>query len=201
MSSSLPPIGTKGKYVLKDPFATLIDPAISYTCGAIRRFKDIVNQGGVVQDQYYTLYGLSKDVYDRDVKNDEAIVTLLSDSTAPIYVPSSYIASFPSGDTVPYHRMVLSLDMGLIPDALDLTFLKSNLSNVVSDTVGVSVTINEHAAPYTETMTVAKDLELSSARDAKIKSRTTDYAQLLQLQTENARLKQTIALYESHYKG
>lgn len=201
MTSSLPPIGTKGKYVLKDPFATLIDSTVSYTCGAIRRFKDIANQGGQVFDQYYSLYGLTDEIYQRDVKNDEAIVTLLSESTAPIYVPSSYIAQFPSGDTVPYHRVVLSLDLGMIPDALDLTYLKSGIVNVVSDTIGATATVNENAAPYTETMTVAKDLELTAAREAKIKNRTTDYAQVLDLQTENAKLKQTISLYETYYKG
>lgn len=201
MTSSLPPIGAKGKYILKDPFAEQMDLTVSYTCSAIRRFKDIVNQGVDVYDQYYSPIGLSEDIYKLDAKNDEAIVTLLSESTAPIYVPSSYISQFPSGDTVAYHRMVLSLDLGMLPDALDLTFLKSNIVNTVSDTIGAEVSVLENAAPYTETMTVAKDLELTAARSAKIKNRTTDYARTLELQNENLKLKQTIALYETYLKG
>ena len=198
MASSIPPIGTTGKFVLKDPFASTLQTGVSYTCSAIRRFNDITNQGLNVFEQFYNPYDITQDIYNRDLKNNEVIITLTSTSTAPVYVPSSYIAAFPSGDVVKYHRVVLSLDLGMLPDSLDLTFLKKELSNVTSDTVGVDLTVNENAGPYTETVTVAKDLELSAARDAKIKNRTTDYSRMLALQTENAKLKQTISLYESY---
>ena len=196
MATLIPGLGTKGVYQLKTPFSEKMDPTVVYTCVAIRKFKDIANQDGDVFSKYYEVNGLTNDDYSRDFKNDEAIVTLYSDTTAPIYVPSSYIASFPSSDVLAYHRVILSVDMGMLPDGMDLTFAKTQIKNCVSDAVGVAPTVNENAGAVSGTVTMADHLATEAARKAAIKNRTTDYANTLDLTNRLKACQDRIAQYE-----
>lgn len=197
MASLIPPIGTKGVYQLTSPFSDQLDATILYTCAAIRSFTDIGNQGGDVYARYYSVNNLTKDEYERDRKANVAIITLISDTTAPIYVPSSHIASFPSSDAVPYSRVVLGVELGLLPDKLDLTFLQKAVAATVSDTIGVEPTVNVAVAASTGVVDNAKHLSLVANREAAINNRTTDHAKVVSLQTELDSSKERIAAYET----
>lgn len=205
MESAIPPIGTRGLYSLNAPWAT--EPSTLYTCVAIRRFVDLENLGVDVFQTYYLpmvndtiTEGQLKASYENDRRNDVPIVSLQSETTAPIYVPNSYIAAFPSLAYRNYHHVVMSASMGPLPDYIDLTFAKTQMANVLSDVIGVEVEVFVNVAAATGVITPDQHEALEVARQAAIDNRTTTYAHNLQLQEQNARLTQRLAILEQYLK-
>lgn len=194
MSSTIPPIGTKGRYSLTNPWTT--DPGTIYICSAIRYFVDIENLGIDVYENYYAPMDLDKSIFEEDRKNDVAIVTLTSETTAPIYVPSSYIAAYPDLSHRNYHHVVLSASLGPLPDYIDLTFLQNQVAIVVSDTIGLEPTVQLSVAPMTDTVTPEQHDLLEIAREAAIENRTTAHAKVLELSQTKSQLEQRLAIME-----
>lgn len=188
MSSLIPAIGTKGIYELKAPYMT--QPNELYKCVAVRSFIDIENFGVDVFDQYYSPFGIDRSVYTTDRSNGVAIVALQSEKYPPVYVPSSFILSFPDLSSKPYHHVVVSASLGALPDTLDLTFLTQQVAKVISDVIGVEPSINLGLAPMTGVVSAEQHEILTAARQAKIANRTTDYARLLEANNRISQLEQ-----------
>lgn len=193
--SMIPPPGTRGLYSLKAPFKT--EPAVLYTCAAIRNFPDLQNHGEDVFALYYEPLNLTQADYAADRASGAYLVTLTSDTTAPLYVPTSYILSFPNLSSQPYKWIVLSVSCGMLPDSLDLTFAKDQLAATLSDVIGTTVTVQVGSAPYTGVVTPDQHQVLEAARQAMIKNRTTDYAHVVRLTDVNASLTQRLAILEA----
>lgn len=194
MALNVPPIGTRGIYSLKAPFATV--PNTLYVCAAIRYYKDILNQGVDVYRRYYQPYEIPETQYQKDLAAGVVLVSLTSDTENPIYVPSSYIASFPNQNNVNYHHVVLSLSLGALPEGMDLTFLKDQLAGVTSDVIGVAPTVYENISATTNTITPDEHDAITIAREAAIANRTTDYAKVLELQRQKVELEQRCQILE-----
>ncbi len=178
MSLNVPPIGTRGLYSLKAPFTTV--PNQLYECGAIRFFKDVENQGIDVFKKYYEPWDLTQADYTRDRSAGVVMVTLISDSQAPIYVPSSYILAFPGLTSVRYQYVVLSASLGALPESLDLTFVKNQVAEAIAETVGVMPQVFENVAEATGVVTPEQHDALEAARQAAVTNRTTDRALYLE---------------------
>ncbi len=198
MASPIPPIGTRGVYSLNSPWTTT--PGVVYTCAAIRRFVDLANLGTDVYETYYAPSGLTQSDYEQDRRNDEVIVTLISETTAPIYVPSSYIAAFPDQSFRNYHHVVLSASLGPLPDYIDLTFVREQVATAVSEVVGQEATVHLSVAPMRGTVSPEEHEVLEAARQAAITNRTTDYARFLEVSQENTQLHQRLAIAETLLK-
>lgn len=198
MASPIPAIGTRGIYSLNVPWTTT--PGVVYVCAAIRRFIDLANLGTDVYETYYAPSGLSQSDYEQDRRNDEMIVTLISETTAPIYVPSSYIASFPDLSYRNYHHVVLSASLGPLPDYIDLTFVRDQVATAVSEVVGQQATVQLSVAPLRGTVSPDEHEVLEAARQAAIINRTTDYARFLEVSQENTQLHQRLAIAETILK-
>lgn len=183
----IPPIGTKGRYSLKAPF-TLVPNQI-YSCGAIRYFKDVENHGENVFDTYYKPLNIASSIYNTDRQNNEAIITLLSDAHPPVYVPSSFILSYPDQSNRPYQLVVMSAMMGPLPVALDLTFAMQQMSSQLAGIVGVPVTVNLAVAPSIDVITPEQAELLEANRQAAITNSVTDYAKLRQAQARITQLE------------
>lgn len=195
MSALIPPPGTRGLYSLKAPFKT--EPAVLYTCAAIRGFNDLQNHGEDVFKLYYEPLNLTEANFATDRANGEYMITLTSDAYAPLYVPSSFILSFPDLSSQPYKWVVLSASLGMLPDALDLTFAKDQMAAALSNVIGATVTVQVGSAPYAGVVTPEQHQVLEAARQAKINNRTTDYARVVQLTADKASLTQRLAILEA----
>lgn len=194
MALNVPPIGTRGIYSLKAPFSTV--PNELYSCGAIRYFKDVENQGIDVYKRYYEPYELTQSDYSRDRAAGVAIITLMSDTQSPIYVPSSYILSFPNLASVNYHHVVISASLGVLPETLDLTFLKDQVSQTIAATIGVAPTVFENVAETTGVVTPENHDALEIARQAAVTNLTTDRALYLAEKQKNTTLQQKLTALE-----
>ena len=171
-----PPLHRAGRYTLRAPWAA--DDSIVFSCMALRSFSDCEKLGVDVYKTYYQPMGLSTTVYNNDKAANAHIVTLMSE-TSVIYVPDSYIESYPSMTEYTYQNVVLSISLGAVPDYIDTTFLNQQLATVVSDVIGIMPTVNVHVSPSTGTVSADQHEIAEAARAAAIKTRQTDYAKLL----------------------
>jgi len=198
MANVIPQIGIKGRWEVKNPFVT--KPGLLYTLGAIRSFIDLENKGENVFETYYGPMAIANSVYTEDRRNGVMILTLLSDTDAPIYIPSSFVTAYPSLDSKAYHHVVLSASCGALPVTVSLDFLTTQVAKVISDTIGVEPTINIGVVPLLSVVTPEQHETNEAKREAAISNRTTDYARLAEEQQKNLALTQRLAVAEQIIK-
>jgi len=140
----LPQINTFGVFNLKIPF---IISSVNYKVTSISLITNLLESGIDVYSVYYSPFNLTQDQYQTDLNNGVSIITLESADGPEIFVPSSYIDTMPVALAVPYSRLVLSLDLGELPDDLPITNLLNNLKMMADDYVGISSNPKLHKLP------------------------------------------------------
>ncbi|QVD49387.1 hypothetical protein LUCX_317 [Xanthomonas phage vB_XciM_LucasX] len=180
MALNTPPLHAKGLYTLRTPWVIASDT--QYECIAIRSFRDFAERGEDVYTKYYAPKEVSREQYEADMAAGANIITLESETASVVHVPDSFIEKFPDITGVAYKRIVISVLLGPLPDAVDLTYAKAQLAAVASDITGVENTVNEHVAPYSGVVTAEQHATLEVARQAAITNRTTDRATVLSQQ-------------------
>lgn len=192
MSRLTPPIQATGRYVLKPPFVARDD--IVYTCIAIRKFKDIIELGIDVFKEYYEPMGLTQLEYRADDRAGATIVTLSNPDGEFIYVPDTYILSYPNMGDVNYSRVILSIDLGPLADHIPLDFLQSEVSGLVSDTIGLENEVKIHKAPSRDAISPEQHEIIEVARVSAITNRRTARANYLEEKAKNQRLTEQVQL-------
>lgn len=187
----IPPIGTTGIWSLASPFSAKLLPSIPYTCIAIRKLSDITAAGGDPETDYYTVNSIDHIRFNSDLSAGVSILSLQGGSNSIIYVPSSFINNYPDIGGVPYTVLALAINIGAIPDTLDLSYLKQRIVSVISETIGVDASVNTIAVSAKALLTNADASVVETARQLKIGTVVTDYAKYLSAITErdNARAK------------
>ena len=177
MAKLTPPLLTKGRYTLISPFVA--ETTNLYTCVAIRTFEECREAGINVLDLYYLPLGLTNVEYSRDLNAKATLITLFSDDLKPLYVPDTYIETYPNLGQVNYNHVVLSVSLSSVPDFLDFSNLKLLMSSLVSDVTGVVPKVAIHKAASKGVITPEQHETIEVARVAAITHRTTDRAELL----------------------
>lgn len=194
-----PPLGLKGVYKLKTPWFASSD--VFYTCMAIRSFKDIYETKKDVFDTYYNPKGLSKEYFIQDSIKHPNIITLISDDDKIIYVPDTHIVSYTNGDLVAYSRVVLSVDFGMLPDALDMSQASYEISQIGSKVIGKEPVTKIHIAPTKgQVSTVEHDI-LESARLSNIEQDVSVLNKHLRDQAKIEAMAKQLRVYELLYTG
>jgi hypothetical protein len=172
-----PPLLARGIYQLKAPY--MASPTKVYICYAIRSFKDLYELGKDVYSEFYSPYGLSQADFSADREENAAIITLISEDNQIVYVPDTYILSYPDMGDVGYQRVILSVDFGILPDYLSFDYTKQELAGVGSKVIGKAPDIELHVAPISGAVTPDQHETLESSRLANIELQTTDRAKYL----------------------
>lgn len=196
----IPDIGASGIYTLSVPFNTVLTQNASYKCLAIRQLQDIVASGVDPFQAYYVSAPtpISQDQYTADLANGVCIVSLQASSGAVVYVPSSFIASFPAKGGVPYTNLMMAVDLGAMPDYVDLTFLKQQITDLVQTTVGLTnVLIQTVTVSPTTNLSSADHALAEAARQANITNTVTPEAKVIALTQQLQTANQTIANLEA----
>lgn len=198
---SLPSLNTIGSWTLKSPWS--VNPEHVYRCIAIRYLTDLLLEGVDVVETYYQPKGLSKTEYEQDLENGVALITLEGVDQETVYVPSSYIESYPSNNTIPYNRIILAVDLGPLPDTDDVEYLKTQISGVIETAQGVAPDIEVLIAPMEGVVTEQQHQAFMQARAAARKNRVSDYQMLRQSQDLLERVRshkvELEKLYLKHY--
>lgn len=195
----IPPIGVSGIWSLSSPFKEKLQANVPYTLIAIRKLSDILNAGGDPEADYYTVNSLDITKYTTDFNNDVSILSLQHGGNAIVYVPSSYVMSYPDIGGVPYTSLALTIPIGAIPDSLDLSYLKTRLTAVVAETIGVTATVQTVAVSNKTLLTTADAQAAETARQAKVNTTMTDYAMYLQAAAQRDSALQKIQALEQYF--
>ena len=197
--SVVPSVGSTGSYALKAPFDKSILATRSYTCIAVRRLDEIIAAGDDPYSKYYFQpYQLTLEEYKRDLATGVSIVTLRAEGGSNVYVPSSYVESFPIAGGVAYRNMGLLVDLKAISDQLDLAPLKKKISDLVTSIIGVVPTIKEASLSNPVNQSVEDHKRIEAARLKMVTDRETDYARAQRLLKENETLRAKIQELEKY---
>lgn len=132
-----PDIDSVGKYRFKAPFDALGNEQTEFTCMSIRRLADILAGGTNVYKAFYEPYKISETDYRKDVAQGVSIIGLQSAAGAWLYIPNSYLASYPDVSGVRYAMITLSSDLGALPETYDLRALINEINDLIYARLGV----------------------------------------------------------------
>jgi len=195
-----PPMNAKGLFLLAAPFVAKED--VTYMVSAIRTFEEIRADKEEPLDLVYRPVGLGETEYQADIAAGAQIIALLSSTEKPIYVPDTYILSYPNMGVVPYSWLVLSCSLGPLPDSYDPSVAIQTIQQELSDHTGVQdITVNVGRATYTDTITDDMHVQLTIARQAAITNNDTYLARALRAEALTQSQAEYIAQLEDIIKG
>jgi len=196
----IPPVGTKGRYVLKPPFDAAMTPNKIYKLDADRTFSEIDTFGTNIYTQFYLPYNIPESQVAADRAAGARLITLMTDDSPPLYVPTSYVQSYPDLNFKPYNQYVAVLSFG--PLAEDTLFEPTvqALKNTTSEFLGVEPEVHIAFMPLSDLITPEQHDSQEAARQAAISNRSTDYARLYEVQAQNALLQQRLTILEKIVK-
>lgn len=190
-----PPIGVVGRFEVKSPFT--VPQNRIYTVKAIRSAVELEMDYRNVYRDYYEPYDVSESVYQRDLENDVHIVTLIAKERSGsgndiIHIPDTFIARFPNDDLVNYHRVILSLDMGILPEHVDLDHLKQSIAELSSDILGKLGKVELYLSEYEGVVTREEHDTQEASRQDNINAAETDRAKYLEQVRVNQALRRQL---------
>ena len=199
-SRILPVIGSSGTYELLPPFDTVILPEEIYTCKAIRNISEYVSYNQDPKKLVYDYYGLSENDYENDIQEDMEIVSLQNNKGVWLYVPARYILKYPEVDGIPYHQLSMVCKIPAIAVSRDISHLKTDVINLIKDTLGVeaAVEIVEVSRTIAVTKQVSDNLKIDRA--AISGGRVTDRAKYIQALQQQQLLLNKIEELELYIK-
>lgn len=193
-----PSLYATGKYEVLAPWS--LKPNAIYRCIAIRSFEDIYKLGKDVYSSIYEPMGLidksidASSTFDFDVEASYQpnIITLQDTNGAVIYVPDTYIKSYPLSSDITYEHIVLSVSLGALPSNLDVTEVKNAVKDTVTRWAGVDATVLEHRAISTEQPSFEEAQAAEVARVNNIRETKTPTEKLIEKEATIARQQDVI---------
>lgn len=196
--SLTPPIGASGIFRLSGPYAALLQSNVSYTCDAVRKMTDIIVLGIDPHAEFYSEHGLTYQQYQNDLQNGECIVSLRSNGGHWVYVPTSYVLGYPNMGGIPYTAIVLGINIGAVPNYLDLSVIKQRVVDLVRETIGVTSTVTQVAISPTKNLPQSDHNAVEANRVANITATRTDRALYLEAVTQRDALTLQIQELEAY---
>lgn len=182
-----PPPNTEGLFIVNQPFT--LDSSVIFKVEAIRTFPELARRGTDVYNEYYVPVGITKEDYLLDTDVNAAIVTFKSRDGQIVYIPNTYIESYPGQSGYVYNRNVVILDLNLVPDTVDITLLKDDLKSLVQASVGVEVDAEIVVMRYEGTVSEADHIRMEALRIGKIREATPLSQQVADLTKRNEELQ------------
>ena len=195
----IPAVGTRGRFVLKPPFAAAMTPNTLYTMTAVRRFDEIETLGQNIYDLFYKPFLLTEQDVQTDRSAGAMLITLMATDSRPLYVPSSYV-QFPDLAYKPYNQYIMVLSCGPLPEDTLFDPTITALQNACSDFLGVTPEVHVAFMPLSDVITPEENDNREAARQGAISNRATDYARLYEAQATIATLSQRNAILEKIIK-
>lgn len=187
MARVTPPLGAYGNYVLKAPWSTVAN--MPYKCVSLRRVEEIVKSGKDIFATFYEPMKLDLATANVDILQGVVFVGLLGNDGTRIYVPDTYIESYPDQTAVTYDYTVMSVDLGPQPSDMDLTALIDEFKIIANTHTGIdaeNIIIHIGRAQSSTMLTQEQHIAATDARLLKIQN-TIPTPVLLQQKDERIR--------------
>ena len=185
-----PPINTEGVFTCHSPFE--LDTNLIFKCDAIRSFPELERRGIDVYDTYYKPYGLSSSIWEEDTKLNASILTLKGVDDTVVYIPNTYLESYPGMAGLAYAHNVIVLDVGLVPATIDVMRVAEEVKDTAKKGLGVEVEVKLDTMRYTGNITHEEHVLMETARRDALNKYTPIYEQLENYKLENETLRAKI---------
>ncbi len=196
----IPTIGAKGFYKLKAPFNSFLHEDEQYSCQGVRSLGDYIGFNEDPLNNIYLYYGLTEEDFNNDVANNMFIVSLQSENGQWIYVPASYLSSYPIMNGIPYQNIMLGVSLGAVPNTVDLAPIQTLIANVVYENYGVQPIIKPVILSKPKLIDVDSHNTIQNARLIRATQRKTDYGRYRELQTQYDQLQERYRILEEFVK-
>lgn len=198
MNPFTPAINSKGLFRVGAPFDALLVQDLEYECKALRSFTDVTGDGIDVFATYYEPQGLSLDVFNEDVTTGASLVTLQPGVGVSIVIPSTYFVGVPDVTGVPYLGFLVALDLAVLPSAIDLSYLQSQLAGVVKDTIGVITVPRTVVTTHPLRFRSDQHAVIEATRNQNKATNPSDYARFLSEQARANSLQERVTALEQY---
>lgn len=188
MAKITPPLGTVGRYELQQPW--IAQSSKVYTCKAVRSFQDLRLKNINPYEYAYKPYGATEAQASADEAAGAFIVTIVADDGEAVYVPDTRIVSYPNMGDYHYRRLVISVDLGAVPDNLSLEWLMAKIAEETSGIVGINPVVRLNETEMRDVVTPEEHQRLEAARQYNLVNQTTTKAKLVIAENELADLTQ-----------
>lgn len=191
-------VGMEGRFTLKAPWT--IDANKFYEVIAIREFVDIYRGGEDVYKKIYEPRGLTDGIivgtetfnFQAEFDKKPLVVTLKATTGELIYVPTTYILGFPDSSEVPYKQVLLSVNLGALPDYVDVDILIATYNDLALNALGVNATTYLAVHPVVSNPTIDQHTTMENGRQANISVNSSSTATIDLLNQQMDALRQQI---------
>jgi len=137
MDYIVPPINLKGRFKLKAPLDKLINTNVVYKVVKISSIKSLLDELIDVKKLVFEDQGLKEADYVYALENDIPIVTLETEGGATLDIPANYISYMPHISGKLFTNKAIIINLGFIPDELDVKFVLDDLKDYIKGTLGI----------------------------------------------------------------
>lgn len=204
----IPSLRASGKFIALAPFDKVVDPDVFYTVEAIRTipemqalkldlFKLVWEPVGSTEPDYQTSVQTA-------ISQNAAIISLTSRGRGPVYLPSTFIKSFPLVDGVVYDHLALIVDLGACPPSMKGKVQNAidHINNYVKMSFGIKdPTTTIGVVPTRGYVSKETANAWEKSRLLQIQEEPSDAVRLNTLQVENSQLKIYIQELEALVKA
>lgn len=193
----LPSLGSTGRWTLTAPYSNLVLATARYECIAIVKLAGAVAQG---LDPLTNVYKANNDVetsFNRDLDNDDYLVTIKSGPGDIVTFPRSAMTGLPDAGGVIYRNTMIGISLSSLPDTIDLTTMGAQLQALVLNTLGVRSSVYYTQIGSSTILTDEQSAALEAARETIITSPDSVMWRNAQLQEQNDALIDRLAMLEA----
>jgi hypothetical protein len=149
----IPSMNAAGRFEAAAPFDQIVNQSTYYTVEATRTIHEME---GAKLDLYSLVFapvGVTAEDFPtvlKRAKDSGAIICALLDRNGlPVYVPTTYLTSFPLVDGVSYERMCMIADLGPVPPSMALAMQQvlDHTKQYITATLGVTSTVRLGTIP------------------------------------------------------
>lgn len=197
----VPTVGMSGLFSLKAPYTNLLRPQIEYTCIAVTNLHGAIANGQDPLNDVYLANGDTEANYEADLALNHCVLTLQSGTGDQVVVPNSALNGLPLADGVRYMSSVLGISLSALPEDFDLTQLKTDISDLVFEAIGVRSTV--YASTVGGSLIVSHETHeaIEAARVANVVIKPSNLALVEQLQLEKTALAARLTQLENYIKA
>ena len=107
-----------------------------------------------------------------------------------VYIPDTYLESYPGLSGITYQRNVLVVDLALVPDYVKVSSITKDVSDILTHTLGIEPKVEITTLEYEGKVTEEQHLQMEAARKNKIRESIPLGEKVAALTEENKKLKE-----------
>ena len=194
-------VGMKGTVIATAPFDVVINNRLIHECIAVETINGLLAKGFEPYTDIYERFEISEDQFNIDADANVRIITFQS-ATGEIHsIPELYIQSLPDANGVPYRCVMLGISLSAIPDDMDVSDLKNEVSDMIFNYIGVRSEIKEVVYGEPSILSQQEHAAVEQARQTNITNNVSSRLRVTQLETTVVDLLQKIQVLEAFIKN